>query len=262
MSMDYPLSVIIPTYNRQEKVIRAVQSVFEQDDPIGTQVIVSDDGSTDQTIAELSKRFAPEMKVQKLGIVRAPRTGDPGSTRNAGAKASRAQHLAFLDSDDTWENGRLMWLSPLLEQYQLILGYTPDEPVVSTDPLLTLLKKNVAITSSAVIARNLFENLGGFSTFYYGPYKKKIPGWEDYELWLKAVIRLKQQGASEKVLMVPDPLITREKAAECSAGAVGIKNQMMREAFTLMRVLGKMPLPYWKHLPRRLGGALKAGLLG
>lgn len=93
------VSVIIPTYNRAETVGRTIQSVIAQTyRPM--EVIVVDDGSTDQTLEALN-RFGSEIKV----ILQTNR--GPSAARNNGVAHSKGEIIAFLDSDDTWRNDKL-----------------------------------------------------------------------------------------------------------------------------------------------------------
>lgn len=88
------ISCIIPTRDRQEMVLQAVQSVMTQDaGPI--EVLVVDDGSCDCTAEVLSSRW-PAIKVIRLSGL------GPGPARNAGADAASGEVLMFLDSDDVW----------------------------------------------------------------------------------------------------------------------------------------------------------------
>jgi glycosyltransferase involved in cell wall biosynthesis len=86
-------SVVIPTRNRRELLARALKSVRAQSSaPL--EVIVVDDGSTDDTLEFL----ATQADVQ---VARSPGRG-PGAARNAGAGLAAGEYLAFLDSDDLW----------------------------------------------------------------------------------------------------------------------------------------------------------------
>jgi GT2 family glycosyltransferase len=93
------VSVIIPTYNRGDLLVRAVESVGRQTvQP--REIIVVDDGSTDDTparCAELGDRVL---------YVRIPNAGVAGA-RNAGIACARGEWIALLDSDDTWEPTKL-----------------------------------------------------------------------------------------------------------------------------------------------------------
>lgn len=92
-------SVIIPTYNRAGQIAAAVRSVLAQSEP-PDEVIVVDDGSTDDTAAAL----APFM--DRIRYVRKP-NGGASSARNLGVLTARGEWIAFLDSDDTWHPDKL-----------------------------------------------------------------------------------------------------------------------------------------------------------
>jgi glycosyltransferase involved in cell wall biosynthesis len=87
-------SVVIPTYNRCAYLKSTLESVWRQTFN-EYEIIVVDDGSTDETasfLAELGDRVT---------VVTQPNLG-PGSARNKGAENARGEYLAFLDSDDLW----------------------------------------------------------------------------------------------------------------------------------------------------------------
>lgn len=93
------LSVIIPTYNRASTIATAVESVLEQSLPPG-QVVVVDDGSTDDT-ARVLQRYRRHIR-----LLRIPHSG-ASTARNHGVAHSDGEWLAFLDSDDTWHQEKL-----------------------------------------------------------------------------------------------------------------------------------------------------------
>jgi glycosyltransferase involved in cell wall biosynthesis len=90
------VSAIIPTYNRSELVMRAVQSVLNQTYS-NIEVIVVDDASTDDTHERLAV-FSD--RIHYVLIPHQAKAGGPA--RNVGIEASRGDYLAFLDSDDEW----------------------------------------------------------------------------------------------------------------------------------------------------------------
>jgi glycosyltransferase involved in cell wall biosynthesis len=89
------VSVIIPTYNRERFVVRAVVSALNQG--FGdSEVIVVDDGSTDKT------RAALEPYKTRIQYIYQGNCG-VSAARNTGIEAARGEWLAFLDSDDEWK---------------------------------------------------------------------------------------------------------------------------------------------------------------
>ena len=96
----HPLvSVIIPTYNSGVYLKEAVESVLDQDYP-NLEVVVVDDGSTDDSLILLTKYF------DRIQIVKSQNFG-AGSARNLGIQASSGEYLAFLDSDDKWIQNKI-----------------------------------------------------------------------------------------------------------------------------------------------------------
>lgn len=90
------VSVIIPTYNRETLLPRALDSVVAQTYE-DWEIVLIDDGSTDGT-ATLSARYAARLGHRFL-LVRQPNRGS-SMARNAGIDACRGRFVAFLDSDD------------------------------------------------------------------------------------------------------------------------------------------------------------------
>jgi glycosyltransferase involved in cell wall biosynthesis len=96
------VSVVIPTYNRASLVTRAVESALAQTyAPV--EVVVVDDGSTDDTRARLGREFEGDARVR---CVYQP-NGGPARARNAGFAEARGAYLALLDSDDRWHPWKL-----------------------------------------------------------------------------------------------------------------------------------------------------------
>lgn len=97
---DKPLvSVIIPTYNRRDKIVTAIESALSQTYP-NIQLIVSDDGSTDGTQAFIEKNY-PSIDYTMN------EHGGQASARNNGLSKAKGPIIASLDSDDKWNPGFL-----------------------------------------------------------------------------------------------------------------------------------------------------------
>ena len=95
------LSVVIPVYNREQVVVSAVQSAL-QGAPTGVQVIVVDDGSTDNTVPVLRMAFE-----DGIGLIESGQNQGVCAARNRGAAAAQGEWLVFLDSDDQLFPGAL-----------------------------------------------------------------------------------------------------------------------------------------------------------
>jgi len=95
------LSVVIPTWNRARLVRDAIDSALVQREG-EVEVIVVDDASTDSTAEILECEFGDRIRLLRLEHRRGP-----GGARNAGARVTRGEFVAFLDSDDVWLPGKL-----------------------------------------------------------------------------------------------------------------------------------------------------------
>lgn len=90
------VSVVIPTYNRKDVVIRAVQSALNQSVP-PLEVIIVDDGSSDGISGETLLALGPRIR-----LITHPTNRGGAAARNTGIDAARGSWIAFLDSDDVW----------------------------------------------------------------------------------------------------------------------------------------------------------------
>ena len=116
------LSVVIPTWNRARLVCEAVESALSQRNG-QVEVIVVDDGSTDDTGNILTRSFG-----NRIHLLRQPSRRGVGAARNAGVPLANGELVAFLDSDDLWLPGKLDAELRLLEQF-------PDADAVVSDSL-------------------------------------------------------------------------------------------------------------------------------
>src|SRR4051794_30963492 len=90
------VSVVIPTYNRADLLVGAVNSALGQSHP-HIEVVIVDDGSKDDTKARVAA-FDPS-RVRFI----AKANGGASSARNVGLANARGEFIAFLDSDDSWD---------------------------------------------------------------------------------------------------------------------------------------------------------------
>ena len=96
------ISVIIPVFNRQDVLPRAVRSVLSQTFA-DYELIVVDDGST-QPFADLG---AAALERPNVRVVRHEENRGAAAARNTGVRAAEGRYVAFLDSDDTWHAEKL-----------------------------------------------------------------------------------------------------------------------------------------------------------
>jgi len=201
------ISVIIPTWNRADSVLKSIQSVLAQT-ILPLEILVCDDGSTDNTRAVVEGLQNP-----LVHFLPGEHSGNAATPRNRGLAAARGEYIAFLDSDDTWLPTKLEKQIKSLEQSGLQASATnawrilPDEATHA--PLLSftekeihfkkILRNNVIICSAVLIQTSLLKEAGGFPEF-----NAKTSINEDYALWLRILTRNSFSYISEPLLNYND----------------------------------------------------------
>lgn len=185
-----PVSVIIPVYNCEKFLDSALESVFSQTYPAELQVIVVDDGSSDQT-PDIAKRYSGvEYLYQENSGVSA--------ARNTGLEVAEGDMIAFLDADD-------MWKPEKLREQMLFMEENPGIPVTGTyaenflesgAELPTWIQRQEnwqklddhIIPSTMAVRKLVFDDVGGFDT--------SMPSGEDTDwLW-----RVKEAGFKTDII--------------------------------------------------------------
>jgi glycosyltransferase involved in cell wall biosynthesis len=161
-----------------------VVSALSQDPP-PIEVLVCDDGSTDDTAARFRAWEARDPRIRYVRVE--PNRGTPSPARNAGARAARGEWLAFLDDDDEWMPGKLAAQLQHTGDAEVIgtnaertTGglYFPDAPPVQRLGRSEILCVNPIVQSSALVRREALLAAGGF------PEQRWLRALEDYGAWL------------------------------------------------------------------------------
>ena len=95
------VSVIIPTYNRETTILKAVKSVLDQTYQ-DIEVIIVDDGSTDKT-----KEIIGDIRDKRVKYIRLADNAGACKARNIGIDMAKGDYIAFQDSDDIWRPNKL-----------------------------------------------------------------------------------------------------------------------------------------------------------
>jgi glycosyltransferase involved in cell wall biosynthesis len=182
------VSVIIPTFNCARLVVEAVHSALVQTHA-PAEVIVVDDGSTDETRERLAALPPP------VHYIRQSNQG-VAAARNRGIREATGELIAFLDADDVWHERKLelqvRWMrdEPGLalldtgtvdwphETFPPVSAAAAERPVpIRFDDLVV---RNTITTSSVMVRRNVLDRVGDFDTSLHGP--------EDFDLWLRVAL--------------------------------------------------------------------------
>lgn len=99
-----PISVVIPCYNCDQTIERAIQSIVDQT-LSASEVVIIDDGSDRKTTVKL-REIAKKHKGW-ITLIKRPNNLGAASARNLGWEKSQQKYIAFLDADDTWHPEKL-----------------------------------------------------------------------------------------------------------------------------------------------------------
>ena len=103
-------SIVIPLYNKEKHVARAINSILNQTYQ-DFEIIIVDDGSTDFSYEEVKKINDPRIKIirqKNLGV---------SSARNTGIKEAKNNYIGFLDADDKWKPDFLETIKKLIKDF-------------------------------------------------------------------------------------------------------------------------------------------------
>ena len=196
------VSVIIPTYNRQERLFQALQSVLDQT-YLHLEVIVVDDGSTDATPEYLQSFEAAYTGTRKMLFIRQENGGAPFA-RNNGLKHANGEYVVFFDSDDIMLPDRITLQINALEHskadacvcgfyFNEIGGRTYLPPLLNGNALeLNITRSLWGSTQAWMYKRKLVNEIAG--------YDEKLICKQDLDLTFRYLQRF------PKVVSIPVPL--------------------------------------------------------
>jgi glycosyltransferase involved in cell wall biosynthesis len=189
------VSIVIPAFNQGRFLQQAIESALSQTHT-ALEVIVVDDGSTDETV-EVCARLAADSRVRVIQ----QRNQGVGAARNRGARAASGDYLCFLDADDFYHHEKVELQARLLDEcpaidwvYCDIVGVDengrPADDSYSVAASRTCLNGDIFDSlvlggffppHTVMLRRKIFEAIGGFDP--------ALGGNADLDLWLRMAAR-------------------------------------------------------------------------
>lgn len=198
------ISIVMPTRNRAHLLEGGVRSALQQSFR-QTELIVVDDGSTDETPRLLARLARVDARIR---VVRLELPVGASRARNRGVAEASAPWIAFLDDDDRWCSTKLErqmqvaetdpeiglvycpYVYVGLDGRQRVLGaYDPEEPPGARRMIF---RRCFIVTPAVLVRRAVFEAVGGFDP--------DLPQVEDWDLWIRITL-------STRLGFVPEPLV-------------------------------------------------------
>lgn len=197
------VSVIIPLYNREKTIQRAIDSVLNQT-YTNIEVLVVDDGSSDNSVQMLNKYKRDE----RVKVFYQSRNKGANAARNRGIKEAKGDYIAFQDSDDMWLPDKLEKQIRYMEKenfyvsfcaYQRYYGdaiqIVPNisEQLNSEDIREKLKRRNIIGTPTLVIHKSV--------VFKVGMFDEEMPRLQDYEYIIRIIKKFNVCFVNEALVM-------------------------------------------------------------
>lgn len=247
MGMEHKISVVIPTFNRKDALVRAIDSALVQSLP-PWEIIVVDDHSDFSTEAFLGSYFGDSISV----VTNSVNLGGAES-RNIGVQCARGDYIAFLDSDDYWDPRKL-------ELQMAVFKTHPDAEVIYCDMWVVEREKNPRRSGKELFDKNLWDRLiDGWTApntstllfrkaaFYkLGGFDALLTSCQDHDLWMRI--------ARSKVVVAfsPEPLsyltvgTANRVTYDCSLRFLGMQRFLAKWEEELVNSRGKQHAKWFK----------------
>lgn len=179
------VSVVIPTHNRASILPRAVQSVLDQTYE-RLEIIVVDDGSSDETPSVLAELAATDNRIR---ILRNDLPSGAPAARNRGIREAQGDFVAGLDDDDEWLPTRIA---------KMVSAYDSNYSCITTDVLIDdgnrrrRWRKRGLITLGDLLYTNHVGNqvlVARERLLEVGCFDESLPSAQDYDLWVRLAAR-------------------------------------------------------------------------
>lgn len=180
--MNHKFSVVIPCYNAQDTIEKAIKSVINQTYK-NFEIIIVDDCSKDNTIKVVNKFIDTNIKLLRIDV-----NSGPSKARNIGWDNAKGDYVAFLDSDDIWHKKKLEIINDIINKNDIVFlahNYSIEEYNFNTfkEETMYLLKRisfwsllihNVVATPCTIIKRDITLR-----------FNEKMKYCEDLDLWIR-----------------------------------------------------------------------------
>jgi glycosyltransferase involved in cell wall biosynthesis len=210
------ISIVIPLYNKEKSILRAINSVLNQSEQ-DFELIVVNDGSTDQSAALVAAKISDNKKIRLFD----QENSGASAARNRGVAEAQSDLIAFLDADDEWLPDFIKTILDLRAQFpegnvfgtlyffqdQIGRKFLPKTAALFENDARCVLKDFLKFlriglpfnSSSFAVSKTAFREIGGFPV--------GIKYREDVDLWIRLSLK-------HKIVYCNKPLAIYHQEAE------------------------------------------------
>lgn len=182
------ISVIIPLYNAESTIVKALDSVKNQKTDEVFEIFVINDGSTDNS-KEIVENYILENPEMKIHLIHQENKG-VSAARNAGLRLAKGEFIALLDADDVWlpektekqmqflkSEKKIDFIASARNYNNLLFPYQAEKGKLSEITFKKLLIRNETQPSTVIFKNKILQNTGFFDD------KQRYA--EDVNYWMK-----------------------------------------------------------------------------
>ena len=189
------MTIIIPSFDQELYLSEAIESVLDQN--VQAELIIVDDGSTDNSLA-----IAKKYETDRPDVIRVISQVNKGlsSARNTGIMNAKYDWCLFLDSDDMLADGGLEKIIKTINDHPEVdivsgsfktFGTSNQEIILMPNPVLNDFRTGNRIGSSSAVRTSALKAVGGYSS-------RMVEGYEDLHLWVNLLTR------GSKIITIPE----------------------------------------------------------
>jgi glycosyltransferase involved in cell wall biosynthesis len=226
-------SVIIPYYNKSAYIIRCIDSVLRQAFA-AYEIIVVDDGSTDNGIELISEKYG------QLITIYSQKNQGVSAARNAGISQAKYDYVALLDADDTWHPQYLEsvnWVIRKEKEVKIIgshyarsndffdVNYESPKYFKFSNYFKEAIRNTYFTSSSSVIQKKFFDENNGFNT--------NLQKGEDHDVWFRVI----QSGGNSFYITNTLVYYSDEDSNQATKSKIALENHLVGNINTLYKDL-------------------------
>ncbi|MEF2483652.1 glycosyltransferase family 2 protein [Vibrio mimicus] len=178
------VSIVMPAYNAEKTISNSIYSVIRQTYK-NWELLVVDDSSNDATSSIVQEFQKKDIRIRYI-----KNEGKRGvsSARNVGISLASGVYIAFLDSDDTWEDKKLELQINAMQQGSFNVSHTSYNKVSLSGVTIGHVRAKRLVTYKDMLKYNHIGNLTGiYNASAIGKVYQNVIGHEDYDMWLRVL---------------------------------------------------------------------------
>ncbi len=177
------VSIITPVFNSENYLEETINSVLNQTYQ-NWELIIIDDCSTDNSVDIINKFLKNDSRIKFISL---NKNSGVASARNSGIEVAKGRFIAFLDSDDIWDENKLEYQLSLMIKNDYALTYTAYRKINNENNVIA---KHIPVKETGLRYKDLLKHneIGFLSAIYdsdkIGKQNFLNQGHEDYSFWL------------------------------------------------------------------------------